>query len=141
MSPRNALQRAAESDEAPDGGAGEAERESQLSSLEVAEAGPGSTDSTWMRSGCCGGHFLDFNTALARGHDADPRQRPVEGHSQVELAGDVQPLLDVHFADLLPNRTRLVRAELHSEDFRGQFRASSGDRASFTPPPFPRPPA
>ncbi len=61
---------------------------------------------------------------------------------EVELAGDAAALLDVDLPHPLALRAGLGRPELHPQHgLRRSERASSGERASFTPPPLPRPPA
>ena len=88
------------------------------------------------------GDLLDVHAALRGGHDDRLPLGAVEGDRDVQLLGDVGGLLDEDLADELPLGAGLVGDELHAEDLaRRAARASSGDLASLTPPPLPRPPA
>src|SRR5262249_52547674 len=60
--------------------------------------------------------LLDLDSALRRRHEGDPAPIAVDDRAEVELARDVEPLLDVEAAHLLPLGARLVGHELHPED-------------------------
>ena len=69
-------------------------------------------------------------------------RRAIEHDAEIQLALDLQPLLDQHAPDLLPFGTGLMRDERHAEHLaRRACSASSGLLTSLTPPPLPRPPA
>src|SRR5262249_49299323 len=60
--------------------------------------------------------LLDLHAALRGRHDHHAPRRAVERHPQIQLAGDVQPLLDEQALDFLPLGAGLRRDELHAED-------------------------
>ena len=65
----------------------------------------------------------------------------VDDETQVELARDLEPLLDEHAADDPALGPGLVGDERHAEHrLRGVARGV-GPLTTLTPPPFPRPPA
>ena len=68
--------------------------------------------------GMGGSHFLDLHAALGRGDDRDATLGAIDQHGQVELARDVEPLLDVQPPDLLPLGAGLLGHELHAEHLR-----------------------
>ena len=69
----------------------------------------------------CVGDLLDVHAALGRGHEGDAARVAVDDHAEVELARDVEALLDVEAAHLLPLGAGLVRDELHAEDLLGEL--------------------
>ena len=77
-------------------------------------------------SGVSCGDLLDLHAALGRGHEGDAPAVAVDDRAEVELARDVEPLLDVEAPHLLPLGARLVRDELHAEDLLGELARLGG---------------
>ena len=71
--------------------------------------------------GRLGGDLLDLDAALGRRHEGDAPAVAVDDGAEVELARDVETLLDVEAAHLLPLGARLVGDELHAEDLLGEL--------------------
>ena len=89
-----------------------------------------------------GGHFLDVHAAFARGHQGDALRLAVHHHAEVELLPDVGALLDqqpLHHAALRGRSDGVPGACRAAGRRAAALRAI--DRATFTPPPLPRPPA
>ena len=63
-----------------------------------------------------GGDLLDLHAAFGRRHDDDAAGAAVDDHAEVELARDVDALLDEQALDHLALGPGLVRDELHAED-------------------------
>ena len=88
------------------------------------------------------GDLLDLDAALGRGHDRDPALLAIDDQAEVELARDVEALLDVEPTHLLAFGAGLVRDELHAEHLLGDLaRLGAPPFTTLTPPPLPRPPA
>ena len=66
-------------------------------------------------------HHFDFGPALGRCHHDVARGRPVEQHRQIQLGGDVDPLLDVETVDLFALFTGLDRHERRAEHLARQL--------------------
>ena len=62
------------------------------------------------------GDLLDLHAAFGRRHHRDATGRAVEHHAEVELARDLEALLDEQALHLLALGAGLVRDELHAED-------------------------
>ena len=62
------------------------------------------------------GDLLDLDAAFLADHQHEPLARAIEDDAEVELALDLQPLLDQHALDDLPRRPGLVGDEVHAED-------------------------
>jgi hypothetical protein len=58
---------------------------------------------------------LDVHTSRRAGDDDGSRRRPVDHDAQVQLAFDLEALLNEDAADLLPFRARLVRDQRHAD--------------------------
>ena len=65
-----------------------------------------------------GGDLLDVHAAFARRHQGHALGGAIDHHADVKLLGDVGALLDQQAAHLLATRPRLVRDQLHAENFR-----------------------
>ena len=63
-----------------------------------------------------GRDFLDFDAALRRSHERHAPSVAIDDRAEVQLAPDVEALLDVQPPHLLPLGACLVRDELHPED-------------------------
>ena len=89
------------------------------------------------------GDLLDVHAALGRRHHRRRgRCRGRATSAEVELARDVEALLDEQALDLLALGAGLVRDQLHAEDLlAAASRVAAAPLATLTPPPLPRPPA
>jgi hypothetical protein len=65
--------------------------------------------------------LLDVHAALGGGDDRDAALLAVDQDGQVELAGDVEALLDVQPPDLLPLGAGLLGDELHPQHLLGDL--------------------
>ncbi len=65
------------------------------------------------------GDLFDLNAALGRANDAHPRLRAIEHHGEIELAGDIEPLLDQHSAHQTAFRTGLMRHQILAQHVTG----------------------
>jgi hypothetical protein len=75
------------------------------------------------------GDLLDVHAAFGRRHQRHAALLAIDDHGEVELALDVEPLLDEQAAHLLPLGAGLHRDELHAEDLLGEL-ARLGGRPS-----------
>jgi hypothetical protein len=66
------------------------------------------------------GDLFDVHAAFVGGDDGDAARLAVDQERQVDLAGDVEPLLDVEAAHLLPLGAGLLGDQLHAQDLAGQ---------------------
>jgi hypothetical protein len=65
------------------------------------------------------GDLLDLDSTFRTDHQHQPLARAIEDDAQVELADDLEALLDENAPHDLPGRPRLVGDEVHAEDLRG----------------------
>src|SRR5262249_6078622 len=61
------------------------------------------------------GDLLDLDAAFRTHHQHEALARTIEHETEIQLALDLQALLDQHAADPLTVRPRLVRDQIHAE--------------------------
>ena len=68
-----------------------------------------------------GGDFLDIHAPLGACHQHHALRSAVDDHADIEFLLDVRAFLDKQSAHLLSLRARLMRDQLHAEDFAGEI--------------------
>ena len=91
------------------------ERERQLPRLKRAQAGSRVDELLEDLFGRLVGDFLDLHAAFGADHDHRTFGRAVDNHPEIQLALDLEPLLDEHALHFLACRPRLVGHELHAD--------------------------
>jgi hypothetical protein len=72
-------------------------------------------------SGCFLGHIFDVHAAGFGGHDDHLGRGAIRQNAEVELLGDVEPLLDQQFLDLFASGAGLFGDQVHPQNAVGVF--------------------
>src|SRR5690606_37324937 len=99
----------------------EAERECQPARLERLQADGRIDEGLEDAIGCLFGHLLDLDAAIGADHEHRALRRAIDHETEIELAGDIEPLLDEQATDDAALGTGLVSHERHAEHGRCGF--------------------